>query len=254
MNYSKKSYSHQGQDLILLDLFRNYRKGVFIEIGCNHPKKESKLSDEEREYLKSIIEYPNRSVTARGEKLFGFSADKRTRIKRNLLDKKLIDEFTVGLGRPFGGRVKLLRLTDKAYDILGKKPVKKDPGLLQRRSSEHIWWQEHIARDYSARGYQAIIEKQMNGKSADIGVVKNNEVVAVEVELSPKNAITNLKQNIDAGFTRTIIACKNKSTKKEIETKLTSFFKKNLTYQDKATVILLTDFPFVKKLFQEIRG
>jgi len=33
------SYSQQGQDLILLDLFRNYSKGIYVDIGCNDPIK-----------------------------------------------------------------------------------------------------------------------------------------------------------------------------------------------------------------------
>ena len=41
MNSSKKSYSHQGQDLILRDLFRNKTGGIFVDIGCNHPIIES---------------------------------------------------------------------------------------------------------------------------------------------------------------------------------------------------------------------
>jgi len=217
-------------------------------------KEKIAISKDEKEYLKSILEYPNLSVTARGEKLFGFSADKRTRIKRNLLDKKLIEEFSVDLGRDFGGRVKFLELADAGYKIIGKAHSPKASRFSKRGSLEHIWWQRHIARDYEKRGYKAIIEKELNGKSSDIGVIKDNEIVAVEIELSPKNAVTNLKQNIDAGFTRTMIACKNNKVKKIVDKKITSFMEDNPDYRDKAKIILLTDFPFIKKLYKEIRG
>lgn len=217
------------------------------------PKEEINISEEEKEYLKSILEHPNLSVTARGEKLFGFSADKRTRIKKNLLDKKLILEFSVDLGSDFGGRVKLLRLTEQGYKLLGEKPPL-STNFSKRGSLEHIWWQEFIAQDYLARDYKAIIEKELNGKAADIGIIAENETVAVEVELSPKNAITNFKQDIDAGFTRTIIACKNYQVKKQIQNKVNSFIAENPIYKGKEKIILLTDFPFVKKLNNEIRG
>ena len=137
--------------------------------------------------------------------------------------------------------------------MIGKNAPSHNSALPKRGSLEHIWWQECIAKDYSARGYKAIIEKQLNEKSTDIGVMKDNEIVAVEVELSPKNAITNFKDNIDAGFTRTIIACKNNKVKKETKKKLTSFLGQNPNYEEKAKVILLTDFPFVKSLFKEMK-
>lgn len=41
MENVKLSYSHQGQDLILIDLFRNYPKGIYVDIGCNDPIKYS---------------------------------------------------------------------------------------------------------------------------------------------------------------------------------------------------------------------
>lgn len=211
------------------------------------------LTDEEKDYMKSIIEHPSLSVTARGEKLFGFSADKRTRLKNNLINKKLIVEFSVDLGPEFGGRVKMLRLTEKGYKAIDEKPLTQTE-YSNRPSLEHICWQELIARDYTEKGYKAVIEKKLKGKSADIGVIKDNEIVAVEVELTPKNAITNLKQNIDAGFTRTIIACRNRKVKKETEKKLNAFLEENPQYKDRAEVILLTDFPFVKKIHKIIRG
>ena len=147
----------------------------------------------------------------------------------------------------------MLRLTDEGYKLLGKTPQTKD-SLAKYGSLEHQWWQEHIAKDYSERGYNAVIEKNLNGKSADIGVMTKDEMVAVEVELTPKNAITNFKQDLDAGFNRVIIACQNTRVKKEIERKLQSFLEQHYSYRGKAKVILLNEFPFVKKLMAEIRG
>ena len=175
-------------------------------------------------------------------------------MKNDLLKKGLIEEFSVDLGITCGGRVKLLRLTRRGYELIGKKPPLEPSGILKKASCEHIWWQEFIAKDYRARGYKAVIEKELNGKSADIGVMTDHETVAVEVELTPRNALTNFKENIDAGFTRTLIACKNYRVKKEVEKKLFSFFKEHPAYEGKAKVVLLTDFPFVKNVIDEIRG
>ena len=37
--YSKKSYSISNVDLIIDRLFRNNKKGIYLDIGCNHPIK-----------------------------------------------------------------------------------------------------------------------------------------------------------------------------------------------------------------------
>ena len=37
--YSKKSYSASAVDLVIARIFRNQKKGFYIDIGCNHPIK-----------------------------------------------------------------------------------------------------------------------------------------------------------------------------------------------------------------------
>ena len=210
------------------------------------------LSEFEESYLMGIINHPNMSVTARGIILHGLSADKNTKTKKELLSRRLINELTIQLGKAFGGTVKLLKLTENGYKALGKIPPKTRPE--RQGSLEHIWWQENIARDYEVRGYKVHIEQELNDKFADIGVEKNNELVAVEIELSPKNAIYNFRADINAGFNRVIIACKNIAVRKQIETQLLSFVSENPSYFNKSKVIVLSEFPFVKKLHKEVRG
>lgn len=219
--------------------------------GRQGNSEQTALSENERGYVESIIAEPNLGVTARAKR-FGLSADKSTKLKNGLIAKSLIDDFSVDLGREFGGRVKMLRLTDDGYKALGKKPPEKPSP--QQGSLEHIWWQVHIAHDYAERGYRANIERQLNGKSADIGVSNGAETVAVEVELYPKNVVYNLRADIDAGFSRVIVACKNKRVKDEAKRQINSFIENNPSYEGKYKVVLLKDFPFVKKLFKEIRG
>lgn len=210
------------------------------------------LTGEQLSYMRSILEHPNMSVTARGEKLFGYSADKRTKLKNGLLELGLIEEFSVDLGKEFGGRVKMLKLTDAGYRAL-EEPLPES--LSPRHSSlEHLWWQVHLANDYAQRGYKANIEKILQGKSADVGVSNGKELVAVEVQLTPQTALSNFRQNTDAGFARTILACKNAKVKKQVEAQLATFLRHNPIYEDKAKVVLLSDFPFVKQLYKEIRG
>ena len=224
------------------------------EPQSNKKDKKYKLTIEETEYLQSILDHPNLSVTARGTKLFGYSSNKMTNLKKILMDMGLLHAFTVDLGREFGGRVMLIRLTDKGYEALQKKPPEGQKGIHERESLEHLWWKEQIKKDYEKRGYRAEIEKELNGKQADIGVSKGDEIVAVEVELTPKNAVSNLKRNLEAGFTRTLIACKNYRVKKEVEQKAKAFAEENNIPESKYRILLLSEFPFIKQLYREIRG
>ncbi|MEW5911318.1 MAG: hypothetical protein AB1814_02080 [Thermodesulfobacteriota bacterium] len=227
------------------------RRGGSVSSERGGSSQQSIISDEEHEYLESVYEYPNLSLTARGEKL-ALSADKRTRMKNSLIQRKMLVEFSVDLGSDYGGRVKMLRLTDEGCKAIGRKA----PGSVSPRqgSFEHLWWQVFIANDYAARGYKVNIEKLLNGKSADIGVRKGSEIVAVEVELTPKNSLYNFKADIDAGFARVILACKNQNVKTQVEKKINAFIEDNPRYEGKARIMLLNEFPFVKSLKKEIRG
>ena len=245
---------------VLEELSRYFKQRVRIERKVEKPNAGKQINitpkpnREQTEYLRSIIDYPNLSVTARGTNLFGFSSNKMTKLKKILLEMEFMVEFTVDLGKEYGGRGKLLRLTRLGYQTLKMKPPTEQRGIHARESLEHLWWKEQIHKDYQARGYEAEIEYRLNGKSADIGVRKGDETVAVEVELTPKNAVPNLRKNLEAGFTRTIIACKNSKVKKEVERKVRAYAEENGVPDSKYKIILLNEFPFVKKLHQEIRG
>ena len=217
-------------------------------------KEKVNLSSEQLSYLGNIHEKPNLSVTARGKTQFGYSADKNTRLKGSLIEAGLVEAFTVDLGRSFGGRVTLLRLTRQGYRAIGKTPPPEREGLHKRASLEHVFWQEFLVESYRAKGFKAFMEYAQNGKRADVGVIRGNETVAVEVELSPKNLLPNFKKNIDAGFDRTVIACKNSAVRKQAEKQLAVFIDRNPEYAGKAKLVLLNEFPFVKKLHREIRG
>jgi len=209
------------------------------------------LSEEERDYLQNVYEFPNLCLTGRKEKL-ALSADKSTRVKNSLVGNGLVVEFSVDLGKDFGGRVKMLMLTKKGYEVMGE--TGENDFSPKQGSFEHTWWQTYIARDYAQRKFKANIERVLNGKSADVGVQRGNEIVAVEVELTPKNALHNFKADIDAGFARVILACKNQNVKNQVEKKVNAFIKDNPRYEGKARIILLNEFPFVKDLKKEIRG
>ncbi len=203
------------------------------------------------DYLENVYAEPNLSLQARGIRL-GLSADKRTMIKKYLVTNGFLYEFSVDLGKEFSGRVKMLKLTDKGCQALGKTLPKQSQA--RQGSLEHQWWQINIARNYISKGYKAIIEYDLNGKAADIGVEKDGDLVAIEIELTPKNAIYNFRADIQAGFKRVVIGCKNVRVKNQIEAQMQSFITDNPSFVGKANIVKLSEFPFVKQLYKEIKG
>jgi hypothetical protein len=191
------------------------------------------LSEDEQELLRSIHSDPNLTITQRRDAL-GHSTHKANELKKALLRSGLIEEFTLNLGARFGGTVKLLALTKEGCKAIGKRP---DREPTENVSRQHWWWQQQIARFYRAQGYEAEIERQLNGKRADCGFMKDGKTIAVEVGLSVKNEVVNAKRDLEAGFDRVLLACGNARIKKSIEQR------KNVK------LILLPEFSFVHEIF-----
>ncbi len=201
---------------------------------------ELKLDEKQKDLLTSVFENPNYGVNRHANTL-GFSPYTMNKMKKSLMEKGLIEEIPINLNR--GGIVKFLELTDQAYGALGKKPRQK-PRL--QCSKEHWWWQCNIAASYRKMGYQVQIEMLRGNKHADVGVVHNGKVMAIEVELTSKNAVVNVKENLQNGFDRVRVACRNTAVKQEAERALQSWQDFD-TVKEKVEVCLLTDFSFIKE-------
>lgn len=212
------------------------------EVDKRHESKSIQITSEEKEYLESIFEKPNFSITQRAREL-GLSSYINDKMKKTLLKKNLISEFSLNLGHATRGVVKLLELTSAGYKAIGKEI----PDLNKRNcSSEHWFWQVNIKNYYSSLGIRAEIEFLMNGKHADVGIFQDGKTIAIEVELTPRNSIVNAKQNVKAGFDEIILALKNAQVKKAIE----AHIQKHLSEDElkKVKVMLLSEFPFVKDI------
>jgi hypothetical protein len=201
------------------------------------------LSFEEKELLKDILEEPDLSVTARTSRL-GLSAYKMNALKKSLIKKGHVVQFKINIGKLFGGIVTLLGLTEEGFKELGKRPINKP----EEMSWEHWWWQRAICDYFNKRGAKAEIEKSKNGKRADVGLVMNGIETAVEVELSPKNAISNITADLEAGFDKVVCCCKNTMVAKEVRRQLKAYSRYE-AIKDKVEVKILTELQLVKELF-----
>lgn len=204
------------------------------------------LTEDERIYARSVHEQRNLTMTGRRDAL-GWSTDRAGKVCRALIEKKILSPFTVNVGRAMGGTIKLLELTEGGADALGVKPKYPRRG---RVGAEHWWWQIALCRHFQKQGFEASIEKELNGKFADVGVFQDGEWHAYEVAISPSNEVRNVQKDIDeAGFDRVIVCCRDVPVKKAVTDRLNEHL--SAEQLSKTEIVLLSDFPFVRLLFQK---
>lgn len=206
-------------------------------------EKYPKLNEKEKEYLESVHANPHYSVTRHGQAL-GLSSYMMDKLKKSLIEKGMIEEFSINLGKEFGGTVKFLELTDAGHKMLGKRQKDKP---ARQCSQEHWWWQRQIHTYYAKKNYKSEIEMLRGSKRADVGVVHNGRALAIEVELSAKNAVANVKEDLENGFDSVRVACRDTAIKHDAEKALQSW-QGYTAVKEKIEVCLLTDFSFIKEL------
>jgi hypothetical protein len=205
------------------------------------------LSAPEREYLESIPEAPNLTITGRRDYL-GLSTYQSNHLKRLLLEKGLIEQFSLNLGRQTGGIIKLLELTAAGYRILGQKQENRRP---QNCSAEHWFWQRAIATSFQSLGYPVEVEMALDGIRADVGFLKDGKRIAIEVGITTKNEVANVQRDLAAGFDEVVVACRNLMVRRAIEDRLKDLLSAEQWKQ--VSLLELCDFWFVKDLFRPLR-
>ncbi len=214
--------------------------------GQAKPRSERKKSDldpDERDYLDSVFSDPNLTMTGRRDHL-GLSAYRADRLKKALAGKGLVEEFSLNLGRETRGVVKMLAVTEAGCRALGKKPPFKRP---QNVGPEHWWLQWNLAAYYQTQGIDAQVEMTRNGKRVDVGFRKDGEWVAVEIETTAKNAVHNVTADIEAGFDRVLVACRDAKIQKAVSDRLAQSVPAETLRAVK--VIPVFELSFVKALF-----
>lgn len=183
-------------------------------------KTDTQISRAEKECLQSILDCPDLNTTER-KGLLGYSTDQFNKQKNALKNKGLAVDVCLDIGNGTRGVSKMLDLTAKGYAALNLKPpfsIKNNVG------PEHSWVQRRYADWCGRHKLKAILEGPLNGKRADVHVVKNGQDIAVEVEMSPANACSNVRQDIDAGFFKILVIGKNNSVSKAIKRNLEKLF------------------------------
>ncbi len=203
-----------------------------------------KASEDEILVLESIFENLNLPLKKR-QALLGLSPYMMNKLKISIIEKGYSLQLDINLGKEFGGKIVLLALTDKGHDVIGKEPYLPRP--YKRESLEHVWWKYNLWLSYKNKNIPAEIEQVRNGKHVDIGIRINEQNIAIEVELSAKNAITNIIQDIKVGFDRVLSCSKSKTLEKAIIQQFESH-PDYLKLKDKIEFRQLSDSGFVKEI------
>lgn len=159
-------------------------------------KEEIGIGARERRLIMDIVKYPFSVVTERYKRL-GWSAHTGTRVKRRLLEKRLIAQERIRVPE---GAVTLLKLTESGKFLLRQEAIEVS-GFPKNASLEHEYWKHRIAEDYRGRGYTVEEEVPIGrGRAVDLVATKNGKKTAIEIETGKSDVQANVRKCKEAGF------------------------------------------------------
>jgi hypothetical protein len=192
------------------------------------PKKEKNgsvwqgISKDGIDLLIDIANDPFIGVAQRSSKL-GLSASKADSLHHQLISAGLAEKVVINTHRR-GGLVTLLRVTDDGYSLLEslKVRVNKPPG---KGNFTHAYFQDIVFRWAVAQGWEAQVEKFVNGKAVDVAVEMNGRRCAFEVVNQKwEKEVSNYSKDIFVGFDEIVFCCADRETIKKLSEKITALF------------------------------
>jgi len=172
------------------------------------------LSRDAENLLIHVNEHPFTSLSSRYRTL-AFSGRKAETVKKELIDKGLVEEVEVVLGRY--RPVKFLVLTSQGIKYL--KHIEQETGLwdyIGHLSFEHRLYQVLIAYSFRNAGHQAFIEKDFgDGRRLDVLIIHDKKKIGVEVELNPNIDLRKILKTLRE-LDKLLIVCKDKTVMNKV--------------------------------------
>ena len=185
------------------------------------PTEPDKLDDNELTLLWDVKNRPFIPATERLNML-NFSTYMGQKLYNGLIEKGLVEGLEIKTnyrGRP----QKFYKLTDKGIAIVGKQNLGSGKGGF-----EHRLHQRRLVEVFEAQGYKVTIEECKNGKNVDLGLSKNGKNIAVEIIISPQNAVENIEKDIAVGWKVIWLLCHTQTILDGVKQKWTSIASKYL--------------------------
>ena len=150
------------------------------------------------------------------------------------IKKKLLIQHNFHSGKR-GGKSVLLEPSSAAFAMFKMPTVYENPGFL------HRYLQHQVKQAMSDQGYKATLEKSVKGKNIDVVLESDSERIAVEIAVTPKHEVVNLRKDIlQAGFERVVIIGKDRKVVSAVEKRISAAFDDDIL--SKVRCCLLADF------------
>jgi len=154
--------------------------------------------------------------------------------KKTAIQKKLLIQHNFHSGKR-GGKTVLLEPTRAAFSMFQLPPMYDNPGFM------HRYLQDSVKGPMAAQGWKVSTEKCVNGKNIDLVLERDNERVAVEIAVTTKHEVLNVRKDIfQAGFDMVVIIGKDRKTVSAVEKKIIAAFGKDIL--SKVRCCVLADF------------
>lgn len=155
---------------------------------------------------------------------------------KELVAEGYATRVSIGLGSGHGTKV-LYEISEKGKTFAHIKNL----SIPGNGNLEHRFWQVTVKQFYDnlLRNCNAEIEKRFGMKNVDIGLIKDGERIAVEIEMTSKHLIENIQRDFEAGCEKVIVAVKSKTLGKSYRKKIEYYnedFLKNVEFR------ILSDF------------
>ena len=218
------------EDETLQNLLSKVKRRQTPEQHTNEEPKSIQLTDKMKRWLITVgLFQGKRSITEINE-IVGLPNSTCSEIAKGCVELGLVEMIEIQLGNK---KLRYPHLTQKGEALTGvptKKVYSKGAG------KKHSILQQRVAGHFAR--YSPIIEKNLNGKFADIVIKMNNQLIIFEIEMTDAWIAENIRKDIDAGAFRVVTACADKSVLNKAHQKILDLPDK---YRGKASIHLVSD-------------
>ncbi len=163
--------------------------------------------------LRDVSLYSQDGVQARYKSL-GFSLAVGHKVKERLIERELLTEKTVEVGKT---RKTVLALTEKGRELLEKVVVYGNESIV------HAYWKKFYARRLRRAGYEVREEFERRNGRIDLYATRNAERVAIEIETGKSNVVKNVMTDLTFGCSKVVVVATDENVFRKVEKELARF-------------------------------
>jgi len=94
---------------------------------------------------------------------------------------------------------------------------------LNRFREKQKYWKRFYAQRFRERAYHVELEVPRQSGRVDVGVKKDGERIAIEIETGKSDFIRNVQQDLNAKYNKVLVVATDKSAFKKIQKSLVRF-------------------------------